>query len=205
MEEVVNEIGEITFPSASGSINSSNRSIIKAQKSERQVNRVYIDRGSSCKVIYEHCFLKLKPSIKSLGTRSLVELLSTDLPTTYKGLIEKTYTCIKAKEVATNGYPNEHKESFDRFGKGFSWDNNKGKKKNRDRFSSYKGSNHGLLTNLSKSPRKILAIEKVAKTFEQPPRMVRSRRSHNMLKYCHFHEDHGHETNQCQELGHQIE
>ncbi|GJW37099.1 hypothetical protein Tco_0060019 [Tanacetum coccineum] len=66
----------------------------------------------------------------------------------------------ETKEVATNGAPSDHKEGFDRFGKGFFWDNNRGKKKNRDRFSSYKGSNHGLLTNLSNSPREILATEK---------------------------------------------
>nr|GEZ72582.1 reverse transcriptase domain-containing protein [Tanacetum cinerariifolium] len=68
-----------------------------------------------------------------------------------------------AKEVATNIALSDHKEGFDRFNKGFSWDNNKGKKKNRDRFSPYKGSNHGLLTNLSKSLREILATKKVAK------------------------------------------
>ncbi|GJZ06390.1 reverse transcriptase domain-containing protein [Tanacetum coccineum] len=76
------------------------------------------------------------------------------------------------KEVATNGAPNDHKDGFDRFNKGFSWDNNKGKKKNQDRFSPYKGSNHGLLTNLSKSPREILTTKKVAKAFEQPPQMI---------------------------------
>ncbi|GJQ99971.1 reverse transcriptase domain-containing protein [Tanacetum coccineum] len=80
----------------------------------------------------------------------------------------------------------------------------KGKKKNRDRFSPYKESNHGLVTNLSKSPREILATEKVAKACEQPPRMVGSRQSCDMIKYYHFHEDHGHETNQCRELRHQI-
>ncbi|GJR46714.1 hypothetical protein Tco_1314817 [Tanacetum coccineum] len=143
--------------------------------------------------------------VHGLKTRILVEFLSMDLPTTYKGLIEKTYTCIEAKEVSTNGSPNDHKEGFDRFNKGFSWENNKGKKKNWDMFSPYKGSNHGLLTNLLKSQREILATEKVAKTFEQPPHMVGSRRSHDMSKYCHFHEDRGHETNQCLELRHQIE
>ncbi|GKB31832.1 reverse transcriptase domain-containing protein, partial [Tanacetum coccineum] len=60
-------------------------------------------------------------------------------------------------------------------------------------------------TDLIKSPREILATEKEAKTFEQPPSMVRSRRSRDMSKYCHFHEDHGHDTNQCRELRHQIE
>nr|GFA65858.1 hypothetical protein [Tanacetum cinerariifolium] len=70
------------------------------------------------------------------------------------------------------------------FNKHFSWDNSKGKKKNQDRFSPYKGSNHGLLTNLSNSPREILAMEKVAKTFEQPLLIVGNRQSRGMSKYC---------------------
>nr|GEY23622.1 hypothetical protein [Tanacetum cinerariifolium] len=88
--------------------------------------------------------------------------------------------------------------------KGFSCDNHKGRKKNKDRFSPYKGSNHGLLANLSKSLREILAMEEVAKAFEQPPYMVWSKRSRDMSKYYHFHKDHGYETNQSRELRHQI-
>ncbi|GJW54397.1 hypothetical protein Tco_0098482 [Tanacetum coccineum] len=91
-----------------------------------------------------------------------MELLSTDLPTTYKCLMEKTYTWIEAKEVATSRAPNDHREGFD-------------------------------------SPREILATKKVAKTFEQPPCLVGSRRSRDMSKYCHFYEDHEHDTNQCRE------
>nr|GEU69808.1 reverse transcriptase domain-containing protein [Tanacetum cinerariifolium] len=44
-----------------------------------------------------------------------LEPLSPDLPTTYKGLTEKTYTWIKVKEVATNGALNDHREGFDRY------------------------------------------------------------------------------------------
>ncbi|GJT36871.1 hypothetical protein Tco_0936736 [Tanacetum coccineum] len=117
--------------------------------------------------------------VHGLKTRSLVEFLSTDLPTTYKGLIEKTYIWIEAREVATNGTPNDHRESFDIFKKNSSWDNNKGKK-NIDKFSPYRGSNHGLLSNLSKSPREILETEKVAKAFKQPIRLIGSRRSRDM-------------------------
>ncbi|GKB42924.1 hypothetical protein Tco_0887866 [Tanacetum coccineum] len=119
--------------------------------------------------------------VHGLKTRSLVEFLSTDLLTTYKGLMEKTYTWIEVREVATNETPNDHRDSFDRFKKKSSWDNNKGKK-NRDKFSPYRGTNHGLLSNSSKSPREILVTEKVAKTFEQPPHMIRSRRSRDMTK-----------------------
>ncbi|GKA78823.1 hypothetical protein Tco_0785360, partial [Tanacetum coccineum] len=88
-----------------------------------------------------------------------MEFLSTYLPTTYNGLMEKTYTWIEAREVSTNGTTNDHREGFDIFKKNSSWDNNKGKK-NRDRFSPYRGSNHGLLFNLSKTPKEILATEK---------------------------------------------
>nr|GEV17601.1 reverse transcriptase domain-containing protein [Tanacetum cinerariifolium] len=69
---------------------------------------------------------------------SLVEFLSTDLPTSYKGLMEKTYIWIEEKEVATNGTPNDRREDFERFKRDFSWDNNKGKRI-RDRFSLYRG------------------------------------------------------------------
>nr|GEU56978.1 reverse transcriptase domain-containing protein [Tanacetum cinerariifolium] len=45
---------------------------------------------------------------------NLVEHLSIVLPSTYKGLMEKTYTWIEAREVSTNGAPNDHKDNFER-------------------------------------------------------------------------------------------
>ncbi|GJT54976.1 hypothetical protein Tco_0990030 [Tanacetum coccineum] len=84
-----------------------------------------------------------------------------DLPTTYKGLMEKTYTLIKAREVATNGALNDRREGFDRSKKNSPWDNNR-EQKNRNS-------------------------------------------SRDMTKYCHFYENHGHDTNDCRELTHQIE
>ncbi|GJV02677.1 reverse transcriptase domain-containing protein [Tanacetum coccineum] len=59
------EIWEITFPPLLN-VCSADPVIIKVYISGRQVNIVYLDGGSSCEVIYEHFFLKLKPSIRSL-------------------------------------------------------------------------------------------------------------------------------------------
>ncbi|GKA82957.1 hypothetical protein Tco_0789705 [Tanacetum coccineum] len=86
--------------------------------------------------------------VYGLRTRNLVEFLSTNLPSTYKGLMEKTYTWIEAREVATNETPNDQRENFERFKK-TSWDNNRGQR-SKDRFSPYRGPNHGLLSSLSK-------------------------------------------------------
>ncbi|GJR41225.1 RNA-directed DNA polymerase, eukaryota, reverse transcriptase zinc-binding domain protein [Tanacetum coccineum] len=94
------------------------------------------------------------------------------------------------REVATNGASSDRRDSFERSKKS-SWDNNKGQK-NKDRFSPYRGPNHGLLPSLSKSLKEILSTEKAARSFEPPPKMFGSKRSRDMSKYCHFHEDYGH-------------
>ncbi|GJY59602.1 hypothetical protein Tco_0459494 [Tanacetum coccineum] len=80
-----------------------------------------------------------------------------------------------------------------------------GSKSSRDMFSPYRGPNHELLSSLSKSPREILATEKVARSFEKPPRMLGSRQSRDMSKFCYFHKDHGNDTNDCRQLRSQIE
>ncbi|GJY53730.1 hypothetical protein Tco_0445394 [Tanacetum coccineum] len=65
--------------------------------------------------------------IYGLRTRNLVEFLSTDFSSTYKGLMEKTYMWIEAREVATNGTPNDQRESFEK-SKKTSWDSNRGQR-----------------------------------------------------------------------------
>nr|GEZ43310.1 hypothetical protein [Tanacetum cinerariifolium] len=51
--------------------------------------------------------------VHGLRTRNLIEHLSIDLPSTYKGLMEKTYTWIEAREVTTNEAPNDQKDNFE--------------------------------------------------------------------------------------------
>ncbi|GJX68381.1 reverse transcriptase domain-containing protein [Tanacetum coccineum] len=61
---------EITFSLVTKGSNSSAPVIIKDKIFRKEVGRVHMDSGSSCEVIYEHCFLKLKPSIQA----SMVDL-----------------------------------------------------------------------------------------------------------------------------------
>ncbi|GJT59613.1 hypothetical protein Tco_1003146 [Tanacetum coccineum] len=113
--------------------------------------------------------------VHGLRTRNLVEHLSTDLSSTYKGLMEKTYTWIEAREVATNGAPNDRKDNFKRSRRS-SRDNDRGQK-SRDRLSPYRGPNHGFLSNLSKSSRDILAIEKGSRRKGQKPSTANGERT----------------------------
>ncbi|GKC32017.1 reverse transcriptase domain-containing protein [Tanacetum coccineum] len=76
----------------------------------------------------------------------LVDHLSIDLPSTYKGLMEKTYTWVEAREVATNGASSDRRDNFE-WPKKRSWDNNRGQR-NKDKFSPYRGPNHGFLPSL---------------------------------------------------------
>nr|GEV72044.1 retrovirus-related Pol polyprotein from transposon TNT 1-94 [Tanacetum cinerariifolium] len=69
----------------------------------------------------------------------------------------------------------------------------------------FEGPNHGLLPSLSKSLKEILATKKAARSFEPPPKMFGSKRSRDMSKYCHFHKDYGHDTNDCKHLRTQIQ
>nr|GEV40735.1 DNA-directed DNA polymerase [Tanacetum cinerariifolium] len=112
---------------------------------------------------------RISSFVHGLRTRSLVEHLSTDLPSTYKGLTKKTYTWVEAREVSTNGASSDRRDNFERSNKS-SQDNNRGKK-NNDRFSPYRGPNHGLLPSLSKSQKDILVTAKAARSFEPPLRM----------------------------------
>ncbi|GJY08321.1 hypothetical protein Tco_0375375 [Tanacetum coccineum] len=66
---------EITFPPVTKGRNSSAPVIIKAKIFGREVGRVHMDSGSLCEVIYEHCFLKLKPSIQASKVDSRVSLV----------------------------------------------------------------------------------------------------------------------------------
>ncbi|GJW06741.1 reverse transcriptase domain-containing protein [Tanacetum coccineum] len=58
-------------------------------------------------------------------------------------------------------------------------------------------------TPLTKTPREILAMDNV--NFPPPPPMVGTSEKQNMNKFCDYHHDRGHNTNDCYHLKKQIE
>ena len=75
VEESTLKMREVTFPPLADQPPSDDPVVIKVLIFNREVNRAYMDCGSSCEIIYEHCFLKLKPSIRSQRVDSKIPLV----------------------------------------------------------------------------------------------------------------------------------
>ncbi|XP_071712820.1 uncharacterized protein [Rutidosis leptorrhynchoides] len=137
--------------------------------------------------------------------RSLIEHLSRDLPNTYEALLEKAYIWIDAKETAGSfildeAPINKQKERLERR------DDKHGKKEDKGRFHPYRRKNEaGILGALIKTPNEILAKEKAANKFKAPGKMSNRGRNRDMTKFCDYHNDFGHETDECFNLKTSIE
>ncbi|GJW45622.1 hypothetical protein Tco_0077268 [Tanacetum coccineum] len=114
--------------------------------------------------------------VHEVKIKSLVKFISTELPESYDGLMEKIYSWLQAEETAYDGKPITFMDSGmgDKTQKGRPWKGSE--KKNRDKRDS----------------------EKVGKTFTKPPKMVSKTR--DTSKYYEFHQDYGHDTYACREL-----
>nr|GFB69756.1 reverse transcriptase domain-containing protein [Tanacetum cinerariifolium] len=55
---------EITFPPLANSNGTEGPLVIEAEIGGHTIHRMYIDRGSSMEILYEHCFNRLRPDIK---------------------------------------------------------------------------------------------------------------------------------------------
>ncbi|GJQ98656.1 reverse transcriptase domain-containing protein [Tanacetum coccineum] len=121
---------------------------------EGESTRAFVTRytDDTLQILGLHEVQRISGFVHGLRTRSLVEHLSTDLPSTYKGLMEKTYTWIEVREVATNETPNDRRENFERSRKS-SWDNNRGQK-GRDRNQIEEAVRSGQLSHLVKGIKK---------------------------------------------------
>ncbi|GJV89977.1 hypothetical protein Tco_1533915 [Tanacetum coccineum] len=164
----------------------------------------YTDKTAQISKLNEN--QRIASFVHGMKIKSLVKFISTELPEIYDELMDKVYSWLQAEETASEG---RHVVFMDnntgeRPQKGRPWEGSGRKnRERRDRYSPYKQPTFGILQNLTKTPREILASEKVVKTFTKPPKMISKAR--DMSKYCEFHQDYGHNTNVCRELKNQIE
>ncbi|GJW62961.1 reverse transcriptase domain-containing protein [Tanacetum coccineum] len=59
------QVNEITFPPLSANKGTEGPLVIEAEIGGHAVHRMYVDGGSSMEILYEHCFNRLRPEIKS--------------------------------------------------------------------------------------------------------------------------------------------
>ncbi|XP_071695331.1 uncharacterized protein [Rutidosis leptorrhynchoides] len=98
------------------------------------------------------------------------------------------------KRYGGNGQPrsgNYHNDKYRKF------NNNKGG--GSQRFKSSHTENVALIKDLTKTPKEILATEAVCKSFD-PPVPLSKYGNRDKSKFCDFHDDYGHETNECRHL-----
>nr|XP_043616375.1 uncharacterized protein LOC122588332 [Erigeron canadensis] len=73
VDALIQSVGEISFPPILGTNVSNDPIIIKAILQERWVDKIHIDDGSDCNILYEHAFLRDNPLLRILlsppGTR----------------------------------------------------------------------------------------------------------------------------------------
>nr|GEW20943.1 reverse transcriptase domain-containing protein [Tanacetum cinerariifolium] len=58
-------VGEIVFPKLAANNGTKGPLVIEAEMGGHIIHRMYIDGGSSMEILYEHCFNRLRPEIKS--------------------------------------------------------------------------------------------------------------------------------------------
>ncbi|XP_071704548.1 uncharacterized protein [Rutidosis leptorrhynchoides] len=138
-------------------------------------------------------------------TRALVEHLSRDIPNTYEALLDKAYVWLDAKDTS-NSFVYEESQGFKRNEKAGHREEKSRRRNARNRFSPYRRENTpGILEKLIKSPKEIMATERAALAFKAPPKLNSKGRMRDTSKFCDFHNDFGHETDDCIKLRQAIE
>ncbi|GJX60844.1 hypothetical protein Tco_0292234 [Tanacetum coccineum] len=76
-------VKEITFPPLATSRGTKSPLVIEAKIGGHMIHRMYVDEGSSTEVLYEHCFNRLRPEIKSQMVPAMTSLIDFSGETTW--------------------------------------------------------------------------------------------------------------------------
>nr|GEU49520.1 hypothetical protein [Tanacetum cinerariifolium] len=81
-------VREIAFPQLTVSNGTEGPLVIEAEMGGYVIHRMYIDGGSSMEILYEHCFNRLRPEIKSQMVPATTSLTGFSVPSTVHGMLK---------------------------------------------------------------------------------------------------------------------
>ena len=143
--------------------------------------------------------LKISGFIHGINNPELIKRVHGNIPRSVDEMMKATMSFLRGEVAAKN--QERRKPSS-------SWGQSHGSQKQNFRKGGFKGEqrlNRRLdrFTILSKSPKEILALEKAK--FKPPPPMTTPVEKRNVNKFCDFHGEVGHNTDECIHLKRQIE
>ncbi|GKB98784.1 putative nucleotidyltransferase, ribonuclease H [Tanacetum coccineum] len=153
--------------------------------------------------------LRISAFMPRHGHPELAKKLNDKIPKTVDKMWERVRAFIRG-ETATNMTEAIRSPRWEKSVGKASWSENQNGSRNRSHRRG-EGRNMGTcapyarregFTSLTKSPKEILAMDNV--NFPPPPPMVGTLEKRNMNKFCDYHQDRGHNTNDCYHLKKQI-
>nr|GEY42812.1 reverse transcriptase domain-containing protein [Tanacetum cinerariifolium] len=99
-------VREITFPPLATSTGTEGPLVIEAEIGGHMIHRMYVDEGSSTEVLYEHCFNRLRPKIKSQMVSSMTSLTGFSGETIWPLEQLRLLVIIKDAEHSTKAWMN---------------------------------------------------------------------------------------------------
>ncbi|GJU56534.1 reverse transcriptase domain-containing protein [Tanacetum coccineum] len=144
-------------------------------------------------------YMRISGFVHGVTNPELIKRLHDKIPKTIDEMMRVTKSFLRGEVTASN---HEQKKSFppwkqqegtqrQNFKKGGFWNQQRSERK-QDRF-----------TLLIKTPKEIFALEKGK--FKAPPPMTTPVEKQNHTKFCEFHGEVGHNTNECMHIKKQIE
>ncbi|XP_071714431.1 uncharacterized protein [Rutidosis leptorrhynchoides] len=144
--------------------------------------------------------------------RALVEHLTLDLPDSYEVLIDEAYVWLDAKET-TGTFAYDDQPSVKRRDRVSHREEKHRRRDEKGIYAPYRRESHArILGTLIKTPdiascvfhistlKEILSTENAAQGIKPPPKLSNKGKQKDTSKFCDFHNDYGHETDECIQL-----
>ncbi|GKD85799.1 hypothetical protein Tco_1356953 [Tanacetum coccineum] len=143
--------------------------------------------------------MRISGFVHGITNPELIKRLHDKIPKTVDEMMRVTTSFLRGEVAASN---HERKKSFP------PWKQQEGNQKQNFRKGSFRNQQRperkqDRFTLLTKTPKEIFALEKGK--FKAPPPMTTPVEKHNHAKFCEFHGEVGHNTDECMHLKKQIE